>query len=243
MEPEFLDLLRRFREQLTAWENTTAASQHDSTSSSSQPREEVDYSTPSSFQPREEPDDSTSSSPQLELNTYCTYTHPIHHGRQFWLIYLLPAHEHRERLECSCQVFDIGEAPPYGALSYVWGEKRPPVNIVCNGRTIGIQPSLETALKRLRLQDSTRIIWVDAVCINQSDNAEKNHQVSLKGSIYSMARGVVIWLGHVDPLVAEAAFRCLKIIAFACLITDMKNSDQEIRLHKYASLVSASTHT
>jgi hypothetical protein len=49
------------------------------------------------------------------------------------------------------------------------------------------------------LQDppvSTRFpIWIDAICINQQDNEEKDHQVQHMGEIYRNAKLVVVWLG------------------------------------------------
>ncbi|KAH6671499.1 heterokaryon incompatibility protein-domain-containing protein [Plectosphaerella plurivora] len=40
-----------------------------------------------------------------------------------------------------------------------------------------------------------RTLWVDAVCINQTDNAEKSHQVARMDRIYRLAYRVVVWLG------------------------------------------------
>jgi hypothetical protein len=37
--------------------------------------------------------------------------------------------------------------------------------------------------------------WYDALCINQDDVLEKNHQVALMSEIYSKASNVAIWLG------------------------------------------------
>jgi hypothetical protein len=42
---------------------------------------------------------------------------------------------------------------------------------------------------------SNNYIWIDALCINQSDNVEKAIQVPLMGSIYTNARQVIVWLG------------------------------------------------
>lgn len=38
--------------------------------------------------------------------------------------------------------------------------------------------------------------WIDAVCINQKDEAEKNEQVSMMGEGYQKAQRLVIWLGQ-----------------------------------------------
>ena len=39
------------------------------------------------------------------------------------------------------------------------------------------------------------MLWIDAICINQTDNEEKSIQVRKMGSIYHKARRVVVWLG------------------------------------------------
>ena len=39
-------------------------------------------------------------------------------------------------------------------------------------------------------------IWIDAICINQSNNEEKSQQVAMMGEIYSGAAEVLVWLGE-----------------------------------------------
>lgn len=68
----------------------------------------------------------------------------------------------------------------------------------------------------MRLRHSKRIIWADAVCINQQDDAEKSHQVPLMGSIYSLAKTDAVWLGPGDVQHTRPAFECSERIAIAC---------------------------
>jgi hypothetical protein len=161
-------------------------------------------------------------------------------ARGFRLLHIHPAIDENERLECTCIRFDIDNAPAYEALSYVWGPIQQPDEILCNGQTIGIQPSLSSALKRLRLPHSERIIWADAICINQSDSVEKSHQVPLMGSIYSKAERVVVWLGPGDPRKTHTAFQALRYIASECYQYNQENGiDDEDYLasHKAVSLL------
>jgi hypothetical protein len=144
-------------------------------------------------------------------------------ARRFRLLHIHPAIDEDERLECTCIPFEIDNAPAYEALSYVWGPIQQPDEILCNGQSIGIQPSLSSALKRLRLPHSERIIWADAICINQSDNVEKSHQVPLMGSIYSKAERVVVWLGQGHPIETRTAFQALRYIASACYQYNQEN--------------------
>jgi hypothetical protein len=88
----------------------------------------------------------------------------------------------------------------YQALSYTWGE---PVFTkilhVLNGTEsagdINITENLHSALQNLRQLDKTLVLWVDAVCIDQSNTPERNSQVSNIPQTYSEASAVLIWLG------------------------------------------------
>jgi hypothetical protein len=67
-----------------------------------------------------------------------------------------------------------------------------------------IQPALEvtvnchTALMYLRQPQKTRSIWIDAICIDQSNLQERNQQVRIMGDIYAAASSVVTFLGESD---------------------------------------------
>jgi hypothetical protein len=80
---------------------------------------------------------------------------------------------------------------PYEALSYVWGNLEPSAYIYLHGQRQRVTLELFQALKALRpLGNSFRLLWVDALCINQTDIQEQNHQVRLMGRIYSEASNV-----------------------------------------------------
>ncbi|KAF4630750.1 hypothetical protein G7Y89_g7382 [Cudoniella acicularis] len=91
----------------------------------------------------------------------------------------------------------LDESPEYDAISYCWGGQTPSFPIICDGKMKLITENLATflLLLRLRLQDRVRL-FVDAICINQESNSEKNAQVPLMQDIYSMASMVHIWLGN-----------------------------------------------
>ncbi|KAK5996826.1 Heterokaryon incompatibility 6-like protein [Cladobotryum mycophilum] len=99
-----------------------------------------------------------------------------------------------------CDLFDSflheSECIPYEALSYAWGSISNPEEIVVDGvKTLAITSNLHTALHYLRLGDQDRILWIDAICINQKDMKEKGHQVGQMRSVYENAEKVLIWLG------------------------------------------------
>lgn len=83
----------------------------------------------------------------------------------------------------------------YTALSYVWGPPDPVKYITVNGKPFQVRANLACALRHFQYKDVAPAIWIDAICINQDDNDEKNHQIPHMAKIYSGARDVLIWLG------------------------------------------------
>jgi hypothetical protein len=94
--------------------------------------------------------------------------------------------------------------PAFEALSYAWGEFQEPVPIRVHERckkfqpttsSLHIQPSLELALRHLRLEKSKRKVWIDAICINQVDTIEKSLHIPYMWTIYKYASRTIVWLG------------------------------------------------
>ncbi|OAG17151.1 HET-domain-containing protein, partial [Alternaria alternata] len=75
-----------------------------------------------------------------------------------------------------------------------WGDPEPRKLILINGKEASIQTNLFDFLDTVRATNRDAI-WIDALCINQNDSMEKNHQVSQMGEIYSGAQCVYAWLG------------------------------------------------
>jgi hypothetical protein len=84
----------------------------------------------------------------------------------------------------------------YEALSYVWGDKGDPLMMNVNKKPFYITKNLECALRHLRYTEDLRILWVDAICINQQDDDEKSKQVAMMGRIYNEDQKVYAWLGE-----------------------------------------------
>ncbi|KAG4442122.1 hypothetical protein IFR05_002408 [Cadophora sp. M221] len=100
--------------------------------------------------------------------------------------------------EVDCEIFHVSldQAPPYKALSYTWGSPNDPqLPIKLNQRTFSVRENLWLALQQLHTQPTPIIIWIDALCINQSDEIERNEQVTKMKTIYEKAEEVVVWLG------------------------------------------------
>ncbi|OAK99899.1 HET-domain-containing protein [Phaeosphaeriaceae sp. SRC1lsM3a] len=156
------------------------------------------------------------------------YNQRILSGRKFRLLLISPACDPHQQVECHCFPFDLDSAPAYEALSYVWGKNSAETAINFNGSKITVGIALADALSRLRHPSSTRIIWADALCINQKDAEEKSHQVPMMGSIYSMARRVVVWLGRQDTFFSMTAKIMVHFIGTACRQYDYTRSQLQL---------------
>ena len=148
-----------------------------------------------------------------EIKEY-SYTRLPHDVKRIRLLRLFPG-----VLESSlvlCEMFEYefpeeGEIPervPYEALSWRWGdEKNTPFTIMI--RKAGemykkkVSQTLGLALKYLRGQKD-RILWIDAICINQDDKEERSYQVSMMSLVYTRAQQVCVWLGEDDADSREA---------------------------------------
>jgi hypothetical protein len=68
--------------------------------------------------------------------------------------------------------------------------------MTCDGQKVVVGSELYDALRRLRHPKRERLIWIDALCINQQDVKERNTQVGNMREIYRKADHVLIWLGE-----------------------------------------------
>ncbi|KAL9036236.1 MAG: hypothetical protein Q9180_004415 [Flavoplaca navasiana] len=98
-------------------------------------------------------------------------------------------------IDCHLVQVPLGDRPSYEALSYTWGSSEFTSSISLNGTDFQVTPNLGSALKRLRLDNEDRMMWIDAICIDQANIAEKNQQVQQMHRIYQSASRVVVWLG------------------------------------------------
>ncbi|KAF2672779.1 hypothetical protein BT63DRAFT_420986 [Microthyrium microscopicum] len=95
----------------------------------------------------------------------------------------------------SLTIVSLNDNPEYEALSYVWGDENLKSTFILDGVEVKITENLAVALRHLEPTEKPLVLWIDAICINQSDNVEKSHQVSQMKDIYSAATSVTVWLG------------------------------------------------
>lgn len=84
----------------------------------------------------------------------------------------------------------------FEALSYTWGTSAHKGPVTINNRPCLVGANLYAALLALRYEKKARVLWIDAICINQDDVEEKNMHVPLMHLVYQGASRVVIWLGR-----------------------------------------------
>ncbi|KAF2870691.1 heterokaryon incompatibility protein-domain-containing protein, partial [Massariosphaeria phaeospora] len=108
-----------------------------------------------------------------------------------------------------CEIYHDTVDSDYTCLSYVWGPPLPDdkmAQIYINNKPFLIRPNLWEFLKVARRKFAHRPIWIDALCIDQSNTKERNHQVRQMGTIYSQAKGVIAWLGNTASIAAFVAY-------------------------------------
>lgn len=105
-------------------------------------------------------------------------------------------------VDISIRTVSLAENPRFNALSYVWGDAAQQVPIRLGGIEISVTKNLEVALRHLRYHQGRSVedmpLWVDAICINQANIDERNHEVKRMKDIYGRASRVLIWLGEGD---------------------------------------------
>ena len=123
-------------------------------------------------------------------------------GDNIRLLRLLPNEDEAAPLCCKLEKYSLQRPGQrthlYEALSYVWGDPHEilPIYVGENRLQLLITVNLHAALSRLRDHSFERIMWVDAICIDQDNPKERSQQVQLMAKIYNNAHRVIVWLGE-----------------------------------------------
>lgn len=117
-------------------------------------------------------------------------------SQQIRLFELYPKTEATD-IQGSFLCVELTACPAYTALSYTWGDATDPRQITVGGSgTIDVRKNLwEFLFQQSSAISEPKLFWIDAICINQSNVHERNHQVNLMKQIYVKACEDYIWLG------------------------------------------------
>jgi hypothetical protein len=142
-----------------------------------------------------------------------TYSQLDRHRKEVRLLLLAPG-SGNNTLECKLKHAFIDQSPPplYETISYVCGDPQTKSVIKLHDTEIHILASCEAALRRMRLSTTERVLWIDAICINQEDTDERSHQVGMMYAIYTNTFRNLIWLGEDDGHTAKAISSIRKIL-------------------------------
>lgn len=133
------------------------------------------------------------------------YTPLDHDKHEIRLLKIDPCGDGRESLiRLRLMTADLSMGPQYTALSYTWGDEHPRFDIAivesASGKTgtFQVRSNLHAFLKHARETAAAHadrtLFWIDQICINQADGAEKTHQVHRMSDIYRQAVEVQVWL-------------------------------------------------
>lgn len=157
---------------------------------------------------------------------YCYSPLPLDHD-SIRLLRIKP-HEN-DKADIQCELFEYSLRTLckgthfYDALSYTWGSLEEELHIFINQCSFSVTINLRAALSHLRNHSVERIIWVDALCIDQANQEEKEHQIQCMAKIYGQANRVVVWLGEA----ADDSDLALKAIRNAGARKPTHSSDRE----------------
>lgn len=130
---------------------------------------------------------------------------PLASNANFRLIQL-KLNSNTDGLESELCEHPVGQAPPFICLSYCWGINKDSKYVInMQGRRLYVTDTVSNALRWIRawkLEDqptlTSAMVWIDYICINQEDNAERAAQVSHMNALYSQAELVLVHLGAQD---------------------------------------------
>ncbi|TVY82093.1 Heterokaryon incompatibility protein 6 OR allele [Lachnellula suecica] len=145
-------------------------------------------------------DNESLSSSELSMSRPYTYSILDENKQEIRLLAILPGTFGTDiRVSLETKAFAQDSGLIFEALSYTWGSPTNPIEILVEGSsetaTLKVTQNLAEALPYLRYEDRPRIVWIDAICVNQHDLAERSSQVKRMADIYSSASRVVVWLG------------------------------------------------
>ncbi|KIM93138.1 hypothetical protein OIDMADRAFT_173399 [Oidiodendron maius Zn] len=145
-------------------------------------------------------------------------------GARIRLVRIIPGSP-TDQIQCEFSTCSINDAPRYNALSYEWGSRSHLKDINVIGQQIAIRSNLWRFLLRLRSHAYYDYLWCDAICIDQDNDRERNHQVQLMSQIYRRAHMVLVWLGE-ENYNSNLAIRTVQSLS---ICTDSSSRDKYLK--------------
>ncbi|CEI68165.1 hypothetical protein FVEN_g12234 [Fusarium venenatum] len=135
-----------------------------------------------------------------------SFTHPVYKRRlsdtEFRILNISPSLDERCPIHAVLGDYQIDSCPEYETVSYCWGgedgdtRQNRPIFIGDYWDVLLQTRNCWSMVQYIRLESQNRLIWVDAICINQCDHLEKETQVPLMGQIYWRCLRTIIYLGE-----------------------------------------------
>ncbi|KAL5365089.1 HET-domain-containing protein [Aspergillus floccosus] len=157
------------------------------------------------------------------------------------MIRLLPDEDNDAPIECKLFNYSLvtehsdGVHHLYEALSYAWGSDVKSESVILNESPFFVTKNLHAALLCLRDCQLERILWIDALSINQEDGDEKSQQIPLMRRIYAQARCVIVWLGE-DRKDSDGVLDYIRHIAEDKVRKDIPADDKVMSVNHAACL-------
>jgi hypothetical protein len=108
-------------------------------------------------------------------------------SKQIRLIQIKNGNRKMNKLCCEFRTFSVMDTDdlPYMCLSYTWGKTPPEYPIYIDSCQVSVTKSVFDFLwQALNTPEWPEYIWIDALCINQKNQSEQNHQVGMMSDIY-----------------------------------------------------------
>lgn len=130
-------------------------------------------------------------------------------GFDIRVLRILPGREN-ELIACTLARYVEATDNGWTCLSYTWGTAPASHEISLNGCPFLVKPDLYEFLIQARHRHLDSPLWIDAICIDQSDLNERNSQVGMMQTIFKKANQVIAWLGPGNASVESALEKLAK---------------------------------
>lgn len=134
----------------------------------------------------------------FEMNKRKLYEHsPLRLDRREIRVLKIKAGGFKDDIVMGLETRNLDDPGVYtwDALSYCWGDDDSLHFSSIDNRMIYYKETLAKIIRQLRHETVDRIVWIDALCINQESDAEKTRQMRFMRDIYGKAMMTIVYLG------------------------------------------------